>query len=160
ATGNLNAARTGASATLLGTGKVLVAGGSSNGAGTGALSSAELFDPAGNAGAGTFTPVVGGNPTLSSGRWQPEAAVLLSGQVLVGGGEAAGGRMTTADLYDPAADSFTASGHQLNEARSNGSAISLPNGMVLFAGGTTSQNVDLYDADNDRFNTTGSVLQF
>src|SRR5215469_17402316 len=72
ATGNLNTARTGESATLLGTGKVLVAGGSSDGTANGALNSAEVFDPAGNAGAGTFTSVTGPNSTLAVGRWQPE----------------------------------------------------------------------------------------
>src|SRR5215469_15531197 len=160
ATGNLNAARTGASATLLGTGKVLVAGGSSNGTVNGALNSAEVFDPAGNAGAGTFTSVAGANPTLAAGRWQPEAALLLSGKVLIAGGQNSigPGSVNTADIYDPAADSFTASAHQMNEARANGSAVALPSGMVLLAGGTTSQTVDLYDAEGDKFNTTGSLL--
>ncbi len=157
ATGNLNAARTGASATLLGSGKVLVAGGSSDGTANGALNSAEVFDPAGNAGAGTFISVAGANPTLSSGRWQPEAALLLSGKVLVAGGQNSGVPQTTADIYDPVADSFTASAHQMNEARANGSAVALPSGMVLLPGGTTSQAVDLYDADNDTFNPTGSL---
>ncbi|HEY6248324.1 MAG TPA: Ig-like domain repeat protein, partial [Candidatus Angelobacter sp.] len=158
ATGNLNHGRTGASATLLATGKVLVAGGSSNGDGTGALNTAEVFDPAGNAGAGTFTSVAGANPSLAAGRWQPEAALLLSGKVLVAGGQDSSGALTTADLYDPVADSFTASGHPMNEARANGSAVALPSGMVLLAGGTTSQNVDLYDADGDKFNLTGTLL--
>ncbi|HEY6351141.1 MAG TPA: kelch repeat-containing protein, partial [Candidatus Angelobacter sp.] len=157
ATGNLNAARTGASATLLGTGKVLVAGGSSNGAANGALTSAELFDPSG---AGSFTSVAGATPTLATGRWQPEAALLSSGKVLVAGGQSSGGPLTTADIYDPVADSFTASTHQMNEARANGSAVAMPNGMVVLPGGTTSQTVDLYDADSDKFNITGSLLHF
>ena len=159
ATGNLNAARTGASATLLGTGKVLVAGGSSDGTANGALNSAELFDPAGNAGAGTFTAVAGSTPTLAAGRWQPEAALLLSGKVLVAGGQNSGGALTSADLYDPVADSFTPSNHSMAQARANGSAVALPSGTVLLAGGTTSQAVDLYDADSDKFNTTGSLQQ-
>ena len=150
ATGNLNAARTGASATLLTTGKVLVAGGSSDGTAGGALSSAELFDPA-----GTFTPVGGTN--LSAGRWQPAAALLLSGKVLVAGGQNSGGPLTTADVYDPIADSFAPSAHEMNQARANGSAVTLPNGMVLLPGGTTSVAVDLYDADGDKFDTTGNL---
>jgi hypothetical protein len=155
ATGNLNAGRSGASATLLGSGKVLVAGGSSDGTAGGALNSAEVFDPAG---AGTFTSVAGANPTLATGRWQPEAALLVSGKVLVAGGENGGGALTSADLYDPAADSFTASTHPMNDARANGTAVALPNGMVLLPGGTTSQAVELYDADNDNFSLTGSLL--
>ena len=162
ATGNLNAARTGHSATLLGTdmnAKVLIAGGSSGGTANGALNSAEVFDPTGNSGAGTFTSVAGANPTLSDDRWQPEAAFLLSGKVLIAGGQNSGGALTSADLYDPVADSFTASNNSMSQARANGSAVALPNGMVLLAGGTTSQAVDLYDADSDQFDTTGSLQQ-
>ncbi|HZP65163.1 MAG TPA: Ig-like domain repeat protein, partial [Rudaea sp.] len=159
ATGNLNAARSGASATLLGSGKVLLAGGSSDGTANGALNSAEVFDPAGNAGAGTFAAVAGTNASLGVARWQPEAALLLSGKVLVAGGVNSGGALTSADLYDPVADSFTASGEQMSQARAGGTAVALPSGMVLLAGGTTSQAVDLYDEDSDQFNMTGSLQQ-
>ncbi|HET6929299.1 MAG TPA: Ig-like domain repeat protein [Candidatus Acidoferrum sp.] len=157
ATGNPNSARSGASAALLGTGKVLIVGGSSDGTANGALNSAELFDPAGNSGAGTFTAVAGSTPVLAAGRWLPEAALLLSGKVLIAGGENSGGVLASADLYDPVADSFTPSSHSMSQARASGSAVALPSGMVLLAGGTTSQAVDLYDADGDKFNSTGSL---
>jgi hypothetical protein len=156
ATGTLNAARTGASATLLGNGKVLIAGGSSDGTANGALNSAEVFNPAG---AGTFASVTGANPTLGAARWQGEAARLLSGKVLVAGGMNSGGAQTSADLYDPVADSFTVTAEAMSQARAGGTAVALPNGMVLLADGTTSQIVDLYDADSDQFNTTGSLQQ-
>ncbi len=159
ATGNLTAVRTGHSATLLGTGKVLVAGGSNDGTANGALNTAELFDPAGNSGAGTFTAITGANSTLAVGRWQPEGALLLSGKVLIAGGQNSGGALASADLYDPVANTFTPSNSSMAQARANGSAVALPNGMVLLAGGTTSQAVDLYDADSDRFDTTGSLQQ-
>ena len=154
-TGNLNAARTGHSATLLGTGKVLIAGGSSDGTANGALTTAELFDPT----AGTFTTIIGANSTLSAQRWQPEAALLLSGKVLIAGGQNSGGALTSADLYDPVTNTFTPSLNSMAQARANGSAIALPNGTVLLAGGTTSQAVDLYDADSDKFDSTGSLQQ-
>lgn len=159
ATGNLNTARTGQSATLLGTGKVLVAGGSSDGTANGAVNSGELFDPAGNSGAGTFTSVAGANPTLATGRWEPEAVLLSSGKVLVAGGQNSGGALTSADLYDPVADSFTPSNQNMSQARANGSALALPSGMVLLVGGTTNQAVDLYDPKSDRFDATGSLQQ-
>ncbi|HET6930495.1 MAG TPA: Ig-like domain repeat protein [Candidatus Acidoferrum sp.] len=159
ATGNLNTARSGMSATLLGTGKVLIAGGSSDGTANGALDTAELFDPAGNSGAGTFTAISGPGSTLVANRWQPESALLPSGKVLIAGGQNSGGAFASADLYDPVANTFTASNHSMAQPRANGSAISLPNGMVLLAGGTTSQAVDLYDPDSDKFNTTGSLQQ-
>jgi hypothetical protein len=156
ATGHLGAARTGTTATLLGTGanaKVLVAGGSGDGTSGGALNTAELFDPSG---AGTFSPIT---PTLSAGRWQPAAALLLSGKVLIAGGQNSNGALITADLYDPVANNFSPTAHPMAQARANSSAIAMPNGMVLLAGGTTSQVVDLYDADGDVFNSTGSLQQ-
>ena len=155
--GNLNAARTGASATLLESGKVLIAGGSSDGTVNGALNSAEVFDPAGNAGAGTFASVAGATPTLGDNRWQPEAALLLGGDVLIAGGMNSSGALASADRYDPVTDSFTTSGEQMAQSRAGGAAVALPNGMVLLAGGTTSQVVDIYDENSDQFNVTGSL---
>jgi large repetitive protein len=161
ATGNLNHKRTGASATLVVSGTkqlVLVAGGSSDGTDAGALGSGELFDPTGNGGAGTFTAITS---TLSVARWQPEAALLLSGNVLIAGGQNSSGTLTSADLYNPATNSFTASAGTMNEARANGGVAALPSGMVLLAGGVTpsSPAAELYDADSDQFDITGSLLQ-
>src|SRR5215469_11080384 len=117
ATGSMNTARMGATATLLGNGKVLIAGGSNdgtfNGGPNGALNTAELFDPAGNNGAGTFTLITGTNSTLSALRWQPEAALLQSGKVLIAGGQNSGGVLASADLYDPVANTFTPSNHSM-----------------------------------------------
>ncbi|MGD0735468.1 MAG: Ig-like domain repeat protein [Terracidiphilus sp.] len=153
--GNLNAARTGHVAVLLATGKVLVSGGSSDGTPNGALNSAELFDPAGNGGAGAFTAVTS---TMTDARWQPEIALLLSGKVLIAGGQDSGGALNSADLYDPVANSFSASAGQMALARSNSTAVALPNGMVLLAGGAaTALGVDLYDADSDKFDSTGAL---
>ncbi|HLJ50883.1 MAG TPA: kelch repeat-containing protein [Bryobacteraceae bacterium] len=159
ATGNLNLARTGHSATLLQNGTVLIVGGSGSGAADGALNNAELFDPAGNSGAGTFTLITGPNSSLSAGRWQPETALLSNGNVLVAGGQNSAGALASADLYDPMANTFAPSSHSMAQARANGSALPLPNGMILLAGGTTSQVVELYDPLADRFYPTGSLQQ-
>jgi len=153
ATGVLPAARTGAVATLLGSGEVLIAGGSSNGAANGALNTGDLYDP----GTGTFSSLAGSTPYLSTGRWQPEAALLLSGKVLIAGGQNWYGVLASADIYDPATNSFTASNGSMAQPRANGSALALTTGMVLLAGGTTSQVVELYDADGDQFDLTGSL---
>ena len=119
ATGNLNTARTGAAAAILG----MVLGKKSahrrrlkdDGTANGALNSAELFDPSGNSGAGTFTAVTS---TMTSARWQPAAAYLINDRVLVAGGQNSGGFLTTADLYDPDGNTFSASNHQMaNRAR-------------------------------------------
>src|SRR5262249_18711137 len=129
ATGNLNTARTGAAAVLLPNGKVLIAGGSSDGTANGALNSAELFDPA----AGTFAPT-GQNMTAS--RFGMSAILLNTGVVLLAGGQDAGGVLNTAELYNPATDTFTATGN-LNTARTGMGATLLGTGKVLIAGGSS-----------------------
>lgn len=92
ATGSLNTARYYHTATLLPTGKVLVAGGhDSHNDGTGFLASAELYDP--TTGAWTATG------SLSAGRYQHTATLLPSGKVLVAGGYGDTGLLASAELY-------------------------------------------------------------
>src|SRR3954452_12870109 len=76
ATGSLNTARTAHTATLLPSGKVLVAGGrDANGD---ALASAELYDPL----TGAWTPT----GSLNTARFDHTATLLPNGKVLVAGG--------------------------------------------------------------------------
>ena len=75
ATGNLNIARSGRTATLLPNGKVLVAGGYY----AGPVTNAELYDPA----SGSWT-VTG---SLNMGRASHTATLLPNGKVLVAGAE-------------------------------------------------------------------------
>jgi hypothetical protein len=155
-TGNLNTARTGGAATLLGSGLVLVVGGSSDGTANGALSSIELFDPTAGGGAGAFKAVTSG---LTDMRWHPIAALLLNGQVLIAGGQNSGGALASADLFDPVGEGTTGSTSRMTVARASGSAVALPNGMVLLVGGSTSATTELYNMDSDAFVTTGGMLQ-
>lgn len=132
ATGNLNHARTGALAVLLPNGKVLIAGGSSDGTLSGALNSAELFDPV----SGTFTPT---SQNMNAARFGFTATLLKDGQVLLAGGENSGGVLNSAELYNPATDTFTACA-SMNTARTGASAAPLTGffgEFVLIAGGSS-----------------------
>ena len=104
-TGGLEIALTGHSATLLPSGKVLVAG-----------YTAELYDPA------TESWVLTGGKGIVG-----PATLLPSGKVLVEGGD-------SADLYDPATGTWTPTGG-LNTDRTSHTATLLPSGKVLIAGG-------------------------
>ncbi|MEY2565246.1 MAG: hypothetical protein QOH88_3439 [Verrucomicrobiota bacterium] len=110
-------------ATLLPSGKVLVAGGYG---GSAYLSGSELYDPA----YGTWSATA----SLSSARDFHRATLLPDGKVLVVGGHASGGNLSSAELYDPANGIWSATA-SLITARGFHTATLLPTGKVLVAGG-------------------------
>jgi hypothetical protein len=122
-------------ATLLMTGKVLVAGG----VGVGSyLITAGVYDPS----MGTFTAT--GN--LTTARQDQTATLLPDGTVLIAGGDFAEG--TSAELYDVSGGTFWSAG-AMATARFLHTATLLPDGRVLLAGGlpnstATTSNAELY----------------
>jgi hypothetical protein len=126
-TGSMASARYSHTATLLPSGKVLIAGGSQNGF---AISSAELFDPAANGGAGAF--IATGAMTIE--RRNHRASVLPSGNVVVAGGV----NLASAEVFDPTANggvgAFVAAG-AMATGRNDFVAVLLSSGKVLVAGG-------------------------
>ena len=116
--------RSGAFATTLPDGQVLVAGGSNREA---FLQSAELFD----APAGPFEAFPN---LLSEARSEAAHVTLQDGELL-----AAGGRSTpaalSAEVFDPASASFTQIPAQLTTERDGAAAALLPSGEVLIVGG-------------------------
>jgi MYXO-CTERM domain-containing protein len=124
ATGSLATARAQATATLLGSGKVLVAGGFASG---GALSSAELFD-----GTGSFAAAA----SMKAARTHHTATLFGSGKVLLAGGDDGSGfssSLSTAEVFDGA--TFASTGAMT--ARSRHAAVLLPSGKVLLVGGVS-----------------------
>jgi WD40 repeat protein len=152
-TGNLNVRRGEHTATLLPNGKVLVAGGGSDGL----LSSAELYDPA----TGTWSPT----GSLNGPRTRHTATLLPNGKVLVAGGDVT----NTAELYDPATGTWSPTGN-MNAPRAWHSATLLGNGKVLIVGGYDSEGygsawshglntAELYDPETGVWSITGSLNQ-
>ena len=127
-TGNLNTERYQHTATLLPSGKILVAGGYNWPSLS--LNTAELYDPA----TGTWS----GTGSLNTDRAGHTATLLPTGKVLVAGGYNLGEKsftpLNSAELYDPATGTWSVTG-SLNIARSDHSASLLSNGKVLVAAG-------------------------
>ena len=123
-TGSMGTAREFDTATLLLSGKVLVAGGYD----AGPLSSAELYDPA----IGTWR-ATGSMDVYRAGH---TATLLPNGQVLVAaGGDGLGGTWGSAELYDPATGSWTYTGN-LGTARYDHTATLLPSWQGAGGGGS------------------------
>jgi hypothetical protein len=164
ATGSMATGRKEHTASVLPSGKVLVAGGVGS---AGALASAEIFDPAANGGIGAFA--ASGSMTMP--RTSHTASVLPSGKVLVVGGFAGTGYRATAELFDPeGVGAFTATG-SMATARAGHTASILPLGKVLITGGEVSPNgvtytyfasAEIFDPAADggvgAFAATGSML--
>jgi N-acetylneuraminic acid mutarotase len=140
-TGNLNTARGNHTATLLSSGQVLVAGGqgfvSPN---TGTLQSSELYDPA----TGSWTATTG---NLGTPRYNHTATLLSNHKVLVVGGQNSSGTgaIGSAELYDPATNSWNTTPSPTNNRYSH-TATLLPDGTVMVAGGFDGTN-DLTSAE-------------
>src|SRR6185369_6905124 len=121
----LSVARTGASATLMPDGRVLIAGGKD--ADGNALASAELFNADGT---------VSAAPTMSTARYGHSAIMLMDGYVLVAGGHTtAGGVTNTSELFDPLTNTWQAVPGTMSDARADFTMSQLQDGDVLIAGG-------------------------
>ena len=153
-TGTMGIGRNGQTATLLTSGKVLVAGGSiTNAFGGGGVTSAELYDPA----KGVWSPT----GSMNFARSIHTATLLPSGKVLVAGGA---GTNNSAELYDPDTGQWALTG-SLSEIRLLATATLLPSGKVLIAGGLgiddmgpiALKTAELYDPSTGQFTLTGAM---
>src|SRR5439155_26075493 len=143
---NLNQARAGHTATLLGNGLVLIVGGKD--ATVQAMVTAELFDPA----TGLYTQVPMNLPVPI---WGHTATLLKNGAVLIVGGRAeSGSPIPYAQMFDPATNTFSGP-KTMNRARSEHSATLLNDGRVLIGGGTDGSvplaDLEIYDPIADSF---------
>ncbi len=160
----MSSPRAGASATLLPSGKILVAGGFD--ASEKALNTAEVFNPAD----GTF---VATDNTMTDARGFHTAILLLDGKVLLVSGltDNNGSASSTADIFDPAAGTngrFTTSGGAPTTSAAAASVLFTSGplvGKVLITGGDgcgsgtvcSVPTAELYDPVMDQFSFASSM---
>src|SRR5437667_956699 len=143
-TGSLNYVRSLHTATLLPSGKVLVAGGWPEATSTG---TAELYDPA------TRSWTLTGN--FNARHAAHTATLLFDGKVLVAGGSHA---PSSAELYDPATGTWSLTGNLTTPRYGYHTATLLFDGRVLVAGGTYNlASAELYNPATGTWTSTGSL---
>jgi N-acetylneuraminic acid mutarotase len=148
-------------ATLLPSGKVLVAGGLDGSFPSSSLASAELYDPTSNA----WLPAA---PMIGA-RARQTATLLPDGRVLVVGGLSVALRQgglwpsqpTGAEIYDPKANRWSATA-PMALYRLDQTATLLSDGRVLVAGGQDGlisfDSVEIYNAREDRWSEAAPMV--
>jgi hypothetical protein len=152
-TGSMVVQRNTTTATLLLDGRVLLAGGYSEGPrGSAWTATAELYDPK----SGSFSPT----GPMATARDGATATRLADGHVLVAGGSTGTATLASAELYDPLAGAFTQTG-SMAHVRVHATATQLGDGRILIAGGGASASetatAELYDPSSGKFSPTGSM---
>jgi N-acetylneuraminic acid mutarotase len=138
-----------ATATLLSSGKVLVAGGDDNNGH--ALATAAVYDPTANA-----WSAVG---KLAHARTEAVAVRLRSGRVLVAGGSGIPTILGSAELFNPSTKTWSTAA-SLHTARTGSAAALLHNGKVLVVGGYHTSylsSAELYNPSTNAWSSAGSM---
>jgi hypothetical protein len=157
-TGFMTVARRNHTATLLKSGRVLIAGGynGQDGStdGSNNVNAPEIYDPV----ARIFEPT----GDMSTARRYPTATLLLNGRVLMAGGYDDSNLATaSAELYKTLKREFDLTGSML-VARGRHTATRLLDGRVMVAGGydssgSTLSSAELFDPRTGTFSATGSM---
>ena len=149
----MTTARSGHTMTMLNSGMVLIAGGGTD--------TAELYNPT----AGTFAATAG---KMTAVRLHHTATLLNDGTVLIAGGvpNESSPSLQSAELYNPASNSFTPVAALMQSPRVYHVAALLPNGTALLAGGSDAEDnsggatnsAEIYDPNNQTFTATTNTM--
>ncbi|RKH05466.1 hypothetical protein D7X32_07800 [Corallococcus carmarthensis] len=143
ATGSLNAGMMGQAAVRLADGRVLVAGGGNST--TSSSNHAEIWSPS----TGAWTTVA----SMNTGRNGHTLQLLASGLALVTG------YATAAELYDPAANTWTNTGATAVQ-HFTAPSVTRPDGTILMAGGSyNTMQVELFSPTTNTWSTVGTLAQ-
>src|SRR5713101_5587840 len=142
--------RAGASAVRLQDGRVLITGGD---AGTGPTATADFVA---NDGSSSAAPLMGAPRSLHI------SVTLQDGRVFVAGGFTSGGVANSAEIFDPALNSWSGVAGGMVEARAGAAAVLLNDGRVLITGGqgssgTVSQSAEIFDPASGVFSFAGAL---
>jgi hypothetical protein len=115
----------------------------------------------------TAVTAVIGNPVTShmmkQARYFAAGVTLDSGKVLVMGGyDAAGNILKSAELFDPAVGTWTSTANRMNFPRAHHTATKLLDGTVLIVGdvfGNAATTAEIYDPDFDTFTPVGATVK-
>jgi N-acetylneuraminic acid mutarotase len=143
--GSMSTPRIGHSATLLGNGDVLVAGGDN---GTGLLASAELY----NAATGQWKTT----GSMSTPRTSHGATLLISGEVLVAGGENTT-QGNTAELYAPSKGTWHSTGTMQSDHLFSLTLLQDGRALAVDDSGTVNSPGELYDPSSGQWSLTGPL---
>jgi len=159
--GTMQVARTGHTATLLASGRVLVVGGQSP---AGIEATAELFDPASAHSAAAGMPRVARLGHAATLLCNLAAPPCTDPRVLIVGGLNVTSEIGTAELYDPVAGTFTLTTGNLITPRQYATTTLLPSGKVLIVGGMEAQSAtslasaELFDPATGTFSATAGPM--
>ena len=112
------------------------------------------------AGCGGGDPDTTEAPSIAQGRWAHTATLLEDGRVLiVGGHETASKKLESAEIYDPASQTWSSAGNMSDKRGEGHSATLLSDGRVLVFGETDEPTSEIYDPATNQWSLVGELSQ-